>query len=75
MGYQSKGLVPTVSKKSSKKFLRRDDRTEMQKSLDAWASWKKGCKPGKIIQRELGIEPNTLYKIWAISKGKLNKKA
>ena len=61
-GQISKGERSNVDKSILKSV--RKERTELGRTLNAWAAWKKGQPTPKIIQRILGIDKNTLYKSW-----------
>ena len=56
----SKGERVNVNRNITKAV--RKDRTELDKTLNAWAAWKKGSPTPKIIQKSLGVTNKTLYK-------------
>ena len=59
-GKASKGERPNVNRAILKSV--RKERTELERTLNAWKAWKKGKPTPKLIQNILGIKPNTLYK-------------
>jgi len=56
----SKGERRSVNRSITKAIKR--DRTELDRILNAWDSWKKGRPTPKLIQRALGVDKKTLYK-------------
>jgi len=60
--YVSKGSVG--SNKSLSKAVRRE-RSELEKVLNAFDSWKKGSPTPKRIQKAFNVTANRTYKDWA----------
>ena len=59
-GNVSKGERRNVAKRWTK--MARKERTQTDKLLDAWDAWKAGRPTPKLIQRDLNVENNALWK-------------
>lgn len=61
-GQTSKGERPNVNRKILNAV--RKERTELDRTLNAWKAWEKGHPTPKTIQKILGVDKKTLYKSW-----------
>lgn len=55
----SKGERRSINTKYTK-----SEKSYLDKMNDAWDAWKKGRPTPKLLQKSLGVSPNTLYKQW-----------
>lgn len=57
--YTSKGERRNVAKKNCRNG---NDRSYLDRYVEAMESWRKGSPCPKIIQQSMGVGPNTLYR-------------
>lgn len=63
--YTSKGERRNVAKKNCPN---RNERSFLDRSVDAMESWRRGSPCPKIIQQSMGVGPKALYKNHIVSQ-------